>query len=180
MDEGKKQWLYRPKHARGKGEGRGRPLRSLLTCGLAVFLIVMGFHFCFGIAVVKGTSMQPELYAGDVVLFWKPQASYRRGDIVLVKTDGRDDLVKRVCALPGETVEIDEEKGALLVDGKALPESRIYRETHGKTAGRQTRVGENEYFVLGDNREDSRDSRDYGAVGKERIDGKALIVIRNY
>lgn len=150
--------------------------RSLAVTGLTVYLL---FGVVFGIAVVEGDSMNPALKEGDVVLFLRLSSEYDRGDIVLIHTEGRGYYVKRVCALPGETVDIDERCGRLLINGKEIIEPYIYEETHGKTdiTYPLTMTGE-EYFCMGDNRENSLDSRNYGAISEDKIDGKVLVVLR--
>jgi signal peptidase I len=133
----------------------------------------------FGIAIVSGTSMKPTLSTGDVIIFWKLSSSYERGEIVLIKTDGREDYVKRICALPGENVAIDDGSGTLLTDGKTQYEPYVYEKTYSKVEiAYPLGLSPDEYFVMGDHRSDSRDSRNYGAVTEKRIDGKAIVVIR--
>ena len=175
-----RQGVYIPKHAaqNSKSRNKGNKLFSVVICVLIAVTIASIFNSMFGIAVVQGSSMEPELREGDVILFWKLSSSYDSGDIVLIKTDGRDDLVKRVCALPGDTVEIDNTTGTLYINGKDFKKSYTYEETYGKVITYPLVVGEDEYFVLGDHRSKSYDSRDYGAVDVRRIDGKALIVFR--
>ncbi len=151
-------------------------IRSLAITGAAIYLL---FGVLFGIAVVQGDSMTPAVRDGDIVLFWRLGGDYGLGDIVLIRTEGREDYVKRICALPGETVEIDEQEGRLLVNGEPAIEPYIYSETHGKTGvAYPLTLGEDEYFCLGDNRGNSMDSRNYGAISGEEIDGKALAVFR--
>jgi signal peptidase I len=114
-----------------------------------------------------------------VIIFWKLSGSYERGEIVLIKSDGREDYVKRICALPGETLAIDDESGAVLINGRTQNEPYIYEKTYGKTdIVYPLNLLSNEYFVMGDHRSDSRDSRNYGAVTESQIDGKAIIIVR--
>jgi signal peptidase I len=123
--------------------------------------------------------MEPALYEGDVIVFRKLSGSYERGEIVLIKTDGREDYVKRICALPGETIAIDDDSGAFLTNGKILYEPYIYEKTYSKQEiGYPLSLSPDEYFVMGDHRSDSRDSRNYGSVTEGQIDGTAIIIIR--
>lgn len=123
--------------------------------------------------------MTPAVRSGDIVFFLRLGSSYNLGDIVLIRTEGREDYVKRVCALPGQTVEIDDEQGRLLVDGEPAIEPYAYSETYGKTGvSYPLTLAQDEYFCLGDNRSNSLDSRNYGSVSEEQIDGKALAFFR--
>jgi signal peptidase I len=147
-----------------------------LSIAVAVTVI---FNIMFGIAIVSGTSMEPALFEGDVIILWKLSNSYERGEIVLIKTNGREDYVKRICALPGENVAIDDESGAFLTHGKTQYEPYIYEKTYSKSEiAYPLNLSPDEYFVMGDHRSDSRDSRNYGAVRDKQIDGKVIVVIR--
>jgi signal peptidase I len=73
----------------------------------------------------------------------------------------------------------DDDNGFFLVNGEVQKESFIYEKTYGKTkVGYPLTLSENQYFVMGDNRSDSLDSRNYGAVSKEQIHGKAILIFR--
>ncbi len=150
-----------------------------ITVALAVILLLT--QVLFGIAIVKGTSMYPELNEGDVVVYWRLSGSYERGDIVLVETGNvREDYIKRVCGLPDETFTCSD-SGDVLIDGQTLNEPYIYQETYSKNGGTQSvALNAEQYYVMGDNRGDSRDSRDYGSVSKECIDGKVIMILRTY
>lgn len=157
---------------------RKRNVRSILirlgAVALAVWLV---FGLFLGVAAVKGDSMSPAMESGDIVLFQRIGVNYQTGDIVLVRTDGDTESVKRIVALPGQTVEIDDETGTLFVDGEALLEPYIFESTYAKEGvDYPLTLGEDEYFVLGDSRENSRDSRNYGPVQLEQMDGKVLIL----
>ena len=149
---------------------------KLVSTAIVVYLL---FGVIFGIAIVQGDSMTPAVRSGDIVFFLRLGSSYNLGDIVLIRTEGREDYVKRVCALPGQTVEIDDEQGRLLVDGEPAIEPYAYSETYGKTGvSYPLTLAQDEYFYLGDNRSNSLDSRNYGSVSEEQIDGKALAFFR--
>ena len=98
---------------------------KLVSTAIVVYLL---FGVIFGIAIVQGDSMTPAVRSGDIVFFLRLGSSYNLGDIVLIRTEGREDYVKRVCALPGQTVEIDDEQGRLLVDGEPAIEPYAYSE----------------------------------------------------
>lgn len=130
---------------------------------------------------VDGTSMYSTLDDGDKALtdalFFK-MGKINRFDIVIIKMkDGPHadtKLVKRVIGLPGETISYED--GILYINGEVVQEDFIGEEA--KKATRTIRpytLGDNEYFVLGDNRGDSSDSRRFGAVEKREIKGRGLL-----
>ena len=164
----------RLKKVRRKRGVRRLALRLALTAG-AVYLLL---GVVFGLAVVRGDSMSPTLREGDLALFLRIVPRYQAGDVVLVEQDG-EELVKRVVALPGQTVDIDGAAGTLLVDGTPLNEPYLTERTEPKEGiSYPLTLGADEYFVLGDHRENSRDSRNYGPVAGARLDGKLLLLLR--
>lgn len=167
---------YKPKYARKTGTDiLTRFCRYKML--FVVFMIAAIFYISFGIAVVSGTSMAPALYPGDVILFWKLSSTYERDEIILIKTDGREDYVKRIIGLPGETIEI--RSGTMMIDGDIRHETHIFEETYPKPqVSYPLELSVHEYFVMGDHRSDSRDSRNYGPIDSTQIDGKVLIIFR--
>lgn len=150
-----------------------------VTCFLAfVFVLYFGQQISN-----VGDSMNPVLKNGDVVLVNRivyNAASPKRGDIIVFKPKGNENAhyyTKRIIGLPGETVEIIE--GSVYIDGEKLEES--YETSEIKSVGiltEKTTLKGDEYFVLGDNRENSEDSRmaDVGMVKRSYIFGKAWFV----
>jgi signal peptidase I len=131
---------------------------------------------------IPSESMDPTLKIGDRVLVNK--LSYRlhdmhRGDIIVFLRPqiGSDteikDLIKRVVALPGETVESDEQ-GRVHIDGRVLDEPYLPPGTTTTNLPRQV-VPPDHYWVMGDNRNNSRDSRVFGAIGKKLVVGRAFV-----
>lgn len=127
---------------------------------------------------VKGRSMEPTVAQGSSVFV--NRASYalsapKRYDVIAFKTADGDELVKRIIGLPGETVHIVD--GTIYINGTALTAASAYIgeiSTAGQAAS-NILLGEDEYFVLGDNPSYSEDSRfsDVGAVKRSSIIGKA-------
>jgi len=120
--------------------------------------------------------MVPNFADGELILtekisyrFFKPE----RGDVIVFKspTAKNADFIKRIIALPGENVKI--ENGSISVNGQKLTEDYIKVPTEGNFS---RIVSSNEYFVLGDNRHSSFDSRVFGNIKKETILGKAWLV----
>lgn len=160
-------------------------LFKMAATGAALYLLL---GVLLGIGRVRGDSMRPALYAGDVVVFLRPMRP-GRGDVVMIRQpSGGSDYIKRVAGLPGDTVSLDAGSGELWVNGQACGSEGpdILGPTVRAGAEYQTsggvqyplRLGEDDYFVLGDNRQDSRDSRHYGAVPRSEIDGRVIMIIR--
>lgn len=142
----------------------------------------MGFclaHFAVQRTVVRGSSMEPVLSNGDNLLVDRITShKIKRNDIVMFTylLKEKTYYVKRVIGLPGETVQITDD-GYVLIDGKKL--SDRYSRERIKDPGLARypiKLGANEYFVLGDNRNHSEDSRysDVGPVRKEQIVGRVI------
>ena len=131
---------------------------------------------------IKGSSMVPTFENRDSViisnLFFTPQY----GDVVVLRKDTfqKEPIIKRVIATEGQTIDIDFNAGIVYVDGKALDEPYVNSPTNNQLdfTGKVT-VPENCVFVMGDNRNDSTDSRSslIGCVDKRYIMGKVLLRI---
>jgi len=124
---------------------------------------------------VAGDCMQPHLYTGERVLANKLAyglASPRRGDIVIFDypKDTRQVYVKRVIGLPGETVAIQD--GQVLINGRPLPEPYKTFAAHGDMTAQA--IPPSQYFVMGDNRDVSDDSRYWGDLPRHDIIGRAV------
>jgi len=153
-----------------------------------IFLIIVVF-ILFGVffvqpVVVEGTSMLPQLHDGERLLvnklvYYKFQSvswgHIERGDIVVFwfPNDPDKSYVKRVIGLPDETVEI--RNGRVIVDGAELTEDYLDKE-YNQTLPTipVTKVAEHHYFVMGDNRDNSSDSRYWGLVPEKYVYGKAF------
>jgi signal peptidase I len=123
--------------------------------------------------VVEGAAMLPAFHNGDRVLMDKKIGRLERGDVVmfLYPKDRTKSYLKRVVGLPGETVEIKD--GRVYVDGRILEEPYVdERYNQAKSTFPPQRVPESQYFVLGDNRDNSSDSRYWGTLDEKLITGK--------
>lgn len=155
-------------------------LAASLLGTLITTLILFGV--IFGPAVIEGDSMNLSLKNADFVLYWR-LGTYGAGDVVMLKmkeeeTRAEKDYVKRIVGTPGDTVTIDD-YGNVLINGVTQPEK--YAVGNTQKLGGVTYpliLQSDEYFVLGDNRQDSRDSRTYGAVKKGQIKGKVVTLLR--
>ena len=153
-------------------------LSTLFYCGVAVFLaFVLVFSVGMKISMV-GVSMEPALYNGQEVLinrFIYKITSPKRGDVIAFLPNGNQNshyYLKRIVGLPGESVQIID--GYVYINGERLPEDEYDKMADYGIAGNEIQLGSDEYFVLGDNRNMSEDSRsgNIGAVKKDTIAGK--------
>lgn len=124
---------------------------------------------------VSGACMEPHLWTGERVLVSKMAYALggpRRGDVVVFRypRDPRQTFVKRVVGLPGETVAI--QNGQVFVNARALPEPYRVNAAHGDMPPRF--VPHDQYFVMGDNRDFSDDSRFWGQLPAHEILGRAV------
>ena len=161
---------------------RGSLLRLAVSAGATVACTLVLFGLVFGIAIVHGDSMNPAFRNNDLALFSRRvrAGGYSAGDVVILRPDaaGLRKYVKRVVAVPGDLVDIGGQ-GGVLVNGGLLEEPYAAGFTEPKEGAQfPLRLGEGEYFVLGDNRENSSDSRSFGAVTAKQIDGRVLAVLR--
>jgi len=155
---------------------------------LAVVTIV--FVFFFRLVGVDGSSMVPTFYNRDYLILESNFLYHdvKQGDIVVLSVDAfadRGPIVKRVIATGGQTVDIDFNAGIVYVDGKALQEDYTFEPTYrsyiesGEGLDYPVTVPEGSVFVMGDNRNNSADSRyaPVGTVEQSRILGKVLFIL---
>ncbi len=151
-------------------------LRETLQVVLPALALALVVHLFFAQAtIVYGQSMEPNLSERQRLIIDKFSYHFhppRRNDIVVIDLPGMDEmLVKRIVGLPGETIEI--RKGEVFVNGEPLAEP--FPHDLGYQSLPPVVLGPLSYFVLGDNRENSNDSRSFGPVKREYIVGRVWL-----
>lgn len=167
-----------------QGYRRRRTCRYILIglCPILCLVLIL-FFCCFqtGMARVTGDSMSPSLKTGDLVFYHRNQRAYERGEMVVCDVEGIR-IVKRVAGVPGDIIR-QNENGTVRITS-SLEERRgggMEIPSAGGGPAQQIFLKQDEYFLLGDNRDLSVDSRDerIGPVLKERIEGSVFLIIRN-
>ena len=163
-------------------------LAELLKTGITVIVVILALKFAVGIYVTHEVNMYPAIKDGDFLLTYK-LVNYNIGDAVVYVNDtiknAAPDMFSgfktgRIVAGPGDKVEIDAEKG-YLING-AVPYETVYSETLPAENGNVSypvTLGEGEYFLLNDDRENAMDSRTYGRVYIEDLRGKCVFIMRH-
>ena len=154
------------------------------TVKLVVIIVIILFLMIYVVSItqVVGSSMKSTLIDGDVLILSK--ANYRffdikRGDIISLDYEDTKYLIKRVIGLPGDSIEIVD--NVIYINGEVYEEDYLdegldYPDFHLSDLGYDT-IPEDMYLVLGDNREDSLDSRDIGLISKDNVNGKIVLRI---
>lgn len=154
---------------------------------IVAFIIVGAVYFFLGRPfTVSGASMYPTLHNGDRMILSKI-GDINRFDVVVLKApDENVEYIKRVIGMPGDTLEL--KQGVLYINGKKIEQPFINTEALQKqtvfiddftlqSLTGETKIPEGKYFVMGDNRGVSRDSRMIGLIDRKAIEGKAVFTI---
>ena len=154
---------------------------------IVAFIIVGGVYFFLGRPfTVSGASMYPTLHNGDRMVLSKVGDIHRFDVVILKAPDENVEYIKRVIGMPGDTVEM--KSGVLYINGKKVEQPFINTEVLAKqtvfmddftleSLTGESKVPEGKYFVMGDNRGVSRDSRLIGFIDRSAIEGKAVFTI---
>jgi signal peptidase I len=161
-----------------KFDRRIRFFKELLQTGLMVLIIYTLLNLVIPRYLVEGSSMEPNFHNGQRLfvsrmdyMFGEPE----RGHVVVFrnpKDPEGEDLIKRIIGLPGETVHV--EGGQVFINGAPIEEGYV-KEQLTRTDEREWALGPDEFFVMGDNRNNSNDSFDFGPIQREAIVGRALV-----
>ena len=154
---------------------------------IVAFIIVVGVYFFLGRPfTVSGASMYPTLHNGDRMVLSKVGDIHRFDVVILKAPDENVEYIKRVIGMPGDTIEM--KSGVLYINGKKVDQPFINTEALAKqtvfmddftleSLTGESKVPEGKYFVLGDNRGVSKDSRMIGFIDRSAIEGKAVFTI---
>jgi signal peptidase I len=148
---------------------------------ISVILAVLVILFLYQPVKVEGTSMMPALVDQERIFINKfvyrfGIGNIERGDMVVFwfPMDPTKSYIKRVIGVPGDTIEVDD--GTVVVNGQRLEETYVTEEFRDRQSMSAFKVQPDEYFVLGDHRSSSNDSRSWGTVPRRYIYGKAVFV----
>jgi signal peptidase I len=156
---------------------------SIEAIVIALALCVVLYLFLITPHEVVGQSMYPNFRDGEYLIANKLVYRFsdpNRGDVIIFKHSASQDYIKRVIALPGETIALRD--GSFYINGEILDESEYLASTVITNGGNALKEGEElvipngQYFAAGDNRPKSSDSRVFGPINKEDIKGRAWIV----
>lgn len=140
----------------------------IVTCAVFICILLFRSHV-IGREIISGSSMEDTLFDGDICwsqkIFW--EKNLQRYDIVIAKLRHKM-VVKRIIGIPGDHLEI--RNNQVYINGKKINE-KYRKETEFAGKGRSIILKKDEYFLIGDNRRISYDSRNYGSVKKEEIKG---------
>lgn len=147
---------------------------SPILVGLGLGVLISKTLVCK--VTVDGVSMLPTYYSGDTLLVEK-LSKVNRGDIITFHNNGKA-FIKRVVAVPGDTVKIVD--SSLIVNGEKVDEPYVTTTMYsgGMIEDRELLLSDREYFVLGDNRSSSIDSRNFGVIHEDDILGVRLIDLK--
>lgn len=148
-------------------------VKEFLPYFIIILVVVFVKMFVVSPIRVNGASMNPTLNDKDIMILNEISYGFSdivRFDIVVVKEEN-EYLIKRIIGLPGEKIEYKDNK--LYIDGKYVKEDF----KHMETMDFSTTLGEDEYFIMGDNRTNSTDSRIFGPISRDKIIGKTSLTI---
>lgn len=157
-------------------------LYLLLKILVIIIIFVIMFCWIFGLKVMNNQSMKPAIQEGELLLYYRLDKNFKRGDVVVALMNHNTSSY-RIVGLPGDVIDLDSD-GKLTIN-KIIEKSTIYYDTfldvNSKIQFPYT-VPNNEYFLLNDYRDSMKDSRLYGSIHKNNIKGKVFgsVQIRDF
>ncbi len=148
-------------------------IKELIPYILIIVVVMLIRTFVATPIIVQGSSMNPTLDGNEIMMLKKYDNDYERFDIVVVdKSVEGDNIIKRIIGLPGETISYSDD--ILYINNKAMEDPYKIGITG---AFSQVTLGEDEYFLMGDNRTVSLDSRVLGAIKKDKLEGTVDFIV---
>lgn len=151
-------------------------LREIIETVVLTALIFIALRFAFQNFRIEGQSMEPNFHEGQFLIINKLEYRFHppeRGDVIVFHSpdNPQKDFIKRIIGLPGEQLQIQD--GRVLINGQPLEEPYLANPVSGNWG--PATVAPDQYFVLGDNRNNSSDSRNWGMLPMAKMIGKAWI-----
>jgi len=146
-------------------------MKEILSYILIILVVVLIRTYVGTPIKVSGSSMKPTLNGSEIMILNKLDKKFTRNEVVVVKTK-HGDIIKRVIALPGETISVED--GKIYINSRKVEDKFGYGTTNDFE---KIELKDDEYFCMGDNREDSMDSRYYGPFKKDVIKGSTKFII---
>lgn len=163
------------KQERKNKKSFARSLRNVIIKFLFIALLIyVCFFWVFGLTRMKDLSMRPTIQPGSLVLYYRLDKNYVVGDVVTYKKDGKR-YISRIIALPNDEVYLSNNGDFITKNGSET--HQVYFENvipEDSTIRYPYKVGANQVFVLGDYRIEANDSRSFGAIDINSIDGKVI------
>lgn len=151
--------------------------RSLaLRCVVLAVVLIVLFTQVFLLAQVSGNDMFPAIKDGDLVLAYRLQTEFAKNDVIVYQVGG-ERRVGRIIGREGDVVMMDD-TGNLLVNGTTQGGDILYPTYAKESITYPYVVPENSFFVLGDYRTQTEDSRDFGPVSRSDVEGKVITILR--
>ncbi|MCM1370880.1 MAG: signal peptidase I [Clostridium sp.] len=150
-------------------------IKDILIYVIIIVIIILVMKYVISFQQVVGPSMEPNYKSGDLLILNKISYRFRdpkRFEVIVLEHEDENYMIKRIIGLPGEKIEYKDEK--LYVNGEEIMENFARGETDDYSISelKYEVIPEDYYFVLGDNRGNSKDSRAYGFINKKEIVGK--------
>lgn len=155
------------------------PTLMELTVKIVVFLSMLFiiFGFVIGVTMQDSDSMSPNIKFHDVVLYSKINTDYTIRDVVVYKHDG-ELYIGRLVGTPNNSIYVSQ-SGSVFQNNYLVSETNIYS-TDNSEVDYRVDLGENQYYVLCDNREYHTDSRDFGPIDRSQIVGVVILDVRRF
>lgn len=153
-------------------------IRIIVKIIVLVGVLYLIFNVLLGLIRIEGGSMSGRVEDGDLALYSRMDKDYKADDIIIFNHNG-EQYISSIAAMPGDLVEFDEQ-GRLYVNKVQVSEAILYDKDQGEKLhiSLPFRVPNGSYFVVNNNPEDTNDSRTFGAINSQEIQGKMIGILR--